>query len=220
MKNSLLSASILSADFSNLKDSILQCEDADCDWIHIDVMDGHFVPNITMGPFIVETCKRITRLPLDVHLMIEKPELHIESFIKSGASNVTIHIENNPNVHRTLQQIRNLGANPGIALNPGTPASAIASVIPFIDMVLVMTVNPGYSGQSFMPEMVAKIKEVAEMARSAQKPLRIEVDGGITPETLVPCQAAGANTFVAATAVFKHPAGISSGIAALRSVMN
>jgi ribulose-phosphate 3-epimerase len=213
----ILSASILSADFSALKDSIQQCEQAGCDWIHVDVMDGHFVPNITMGPFIVETCRKITDLPLDVHLMIEKPELIIESFIKSGATNVTIHIENNPNVTRTLEQIRKLGANPGIALNPGTPAASIASVLPLVDMALVMTVNPGYSGQAFMPQMVEKIKTVTEISKVLDHDMKIEVDGGITSETLPLCHQAGASVFVAATAIFKHPGGIRAGIDELRA---
>jgi ribulose-phosphate 3-epimerase len=217
MKSNLISASILSADFGNLKDSIHQCEQAGCDWIHVDVMDGHFVPNITMGPFIVETCKKLTALPLDVHLMIEKPELIIESFVKSGANMLTIHVENNPNVHRTLQQIRSLGAFPGIALNPGTPVSSIESLIPFVDMVLVMTVNPGFSGQSFLPEMTDKISAIAKMAKDQKKSLKIEVDGGITAETLPLCKKAGADVFVAATAIFKHPSGIQAGIDRLRS---
>jgi ribulose-phosphate 3-epimerase len=218
MKPFLLSASILSADFANLEHAIRQCEEAGVDWIHIDVMDGHFVPNITMGPFIVETCKRITKLPLDVHLMIQKPELLIESFISSGADNVTVHIEGNPTILRTIQQIRKLGANPGISLNPGTPASAIESVIPYVDMTLVMTVNPGFSGQSCMPEMAEKIKEVAALARSLNSTMKIEVDGGITSQTLPLCLNAGANVFVAATAIFKHPAGIRAGVAALRAI--
>jgi ribulose-phosphate 3-epimerase len=216
MKPILLSASILSADFGYLRDALQQCEQAGCDWIHIDVMDGHFVPNITMGPFIVETCKKITSLPLDVHLMIEKPELIIDSFIKSGANHLTIHGENNPNVMRTLQQIRKLGAVPGIALNPGTPASVIDPLIPYVDMTLVMTVNPGFSGQAFMPDMVSKIAAVREMAESQNKTLLIEVDGGMTSETLPQCRKAGADVFVAATAIFKHPSGIKAGIDELR----
>lgn len=213
----ILSASILSADFSNLHDAIRQCEQAGCDWIHIDVMDGHFVPNITMGPFIVETCKRITKLPLDVHLMIEKPELIVESFVNSGADHLTIHPEKNPNVLRTLQLIRKLGAAPGIALNPGTPASAAEPLIPFIDILLVMTVNPGFSGQTFMPQMVSKIETVRNMAAAQKSSLTIEVDGGITSETLPACQKAGAKAFVAATAIFKHQTGIRAGIDELRA---
>jgi ribulose-phosphate 3-epimerase len=216
MANNLLSASILSADFSALGDAIHQCESAGCDWIHIDVMDGHFVPNITMGPFIVETCKRITSLPLDVHLMIDNSEEFVEPFIKAGASNVSIHIENNSNILRTLQVIRTLGAHPGVVLNPGTPASSIESVLPFVDMVLIMTVNPGFSGQKFIPQMAAKISEVRKMADKLDTGIRLEVDGGITAETIGQCASAGADTFVTATAVFKHANGINAGIKELR----
>lgn len=219
MKPDLISASILSADFSKLKESIAQCEEAGCDWIHIDVMDGHFVPNITMGPFIVEAVKKMTKLPLDVHLMIEKPELLADSFISSGADNLTIHIENNPNAYRTLKQISKLGAKPGIALNPATPVSALESILEFAEMVLVMTVNPGYSGQVFIPQMTRKIKLVAEMAQKLNPSLLIEVDGGITGETLPSCHTAGANAFVAATAIFKHPSGIQTGVKELRRSM-
>jgi ribulose-phosphate 3-epimerase len=219
MKN-IISASILSADFGNLADAIRQCEQAGCDWIHVDVMDGHFVPNITMGPFIVETCKRITSLPLDVHLMIEKPENFIEPFRKAGADRLTVHIEGNPSIRATLLRIRELGAKPGIALNPETPASTIEPVLDLVDMVLVMTVHPGYSGQSFMPEAAEKISIVAALAaRNGFAPL-IQVDGGITSTTFPQCQKAGANAIVAATAIFKHPDGIKAGIDELRSVMD
>lgn len=219
MKPFLISASILSADFGHLADQIRLAEAAGVDWIHIDVMDGHFVPNITMGPFIVETCKRLTRLPLDVHLMIEKPENIVESFITSGADIVTIHVEKNPNVHRTLQQIRTLGAKAGITLNPGTPASAIESLLPFVDMALVMTVNPGFSGQTFISQMTEKIATIAGMAQASNPALNIQVDGGITSQTLPACLEAGANVFVAATAIFKHPSGIQIGTEELRQSM-
>jgi ribulose-phosphate 3-epimerase len=216
MANNFLSVSILSADFAALGNEIAQCESAGVDWIHVDVMDGHFVPNITMGPFIVETCRRITQLPLDVHLMIDSPELLVESFIQAGATNLTIHIEKNANVMRTLQQIRTLGAHAGIAINPGTTAASIEAVLPYVDLVLVMTVNPGFSGQKFIPEMVAKIAAVKTLITKQNNPIRLEVDGGITSETIVPCLNAGANTFVAATAIFKHPKGIAAGIQELR----
>jgi ribulose-phosphate 3-epimerase len=182
-------------------------------------MDGHFVPNISMGPFVVETCRRITKLPIDVHLMIENSERYVESFIKAGSSNVTIHIENNPNIMRTLQQIRALGAHPGVAINPGTSAASLESVIPFVDIVLVMTVNPGFSGQIFMPEMVSKIASVNNLAKSLDHPIRIEVDGGITAETIKPCAEAGADTFVAATSIFKYSNGIQVGVNELRSAL-
>jgi len=219
MTNNIISASILSADFSALGNAISQCEAANCEWIHIDVLDGHFAPNISMGPFIVETCHRITRLPLDVHLMIDNPDTFIAAFISAGATNVTVHIENNQNIMRTLQLIRSLGAHPSIAINPGTPASAIESIMPFIDMALVMSVSPGFSGQKFIPEMAQKIAAVKAMAEAQNHPLIVEVDGGITAATIKECSLAGATAFVAATAIFKHPAGIQAGISDLRNAL-
>jgi len=212
-----ISASILSADFANLTDQIRQAESAGVDWIHVDVMDGAFVPNITMGPFIVETIHRITRLPLDVHLMIENPDHHIEAFAQAGASNLTVHIENTPNIHRTLTEIENLGCHPCIALNPGTPANRLEAIIPYVDMVLVMTVNPGFSGQKHIPEMVAKVIQVKRMLADQNRLARIEVDGGITAANLPVLVDAGANTIVSATSVFKYPGGIAAGVQALRS---
>jgi len=213
----ILSASILSADFSDLRNQILSAERAGADWMHVDVMDGHFVPNITMGAFMVETMRRITSLPLDVHLMIEQPERHIAAFVKAGASYVSVHIEGNPNIHRTLQCLRTLGAHPGIVLNPGTPASAVQAVLPFVDYVLVMTVDPGFSGGEFIPEMAAKVTEVRQMLSRINSSALIEVDGGITASTLPVMQAAGADIFVAATAIFKHPDGIEAGVRNLRT---
>ena len=219
MNKILLSSSILSADFSKLADQIKEAEDAGVDWIHIDVMDGHFVPNITMGPFIVETCRRISNLPLDVHLMIEKPENHIKAFANAGASTISIHVENNPNIVRTLQEIRSLGSKPGIVLNPGTPASAITALLNFFDMILLMTVNPGFSGQKFIPEIVQKITEVDHLLDTIENKPLIEVDGGITKDTITSTYAAGARVFVAATSIFKYPDGIAAGIQILRQAV-
>lgn len=213
----IISPSILSADFSILHQELSSIEKAGADWVHIDVMDGHFVPNITMGPFIVEHCKKMCSLPLDVHLMIEKPENHIASFAAAGASWLTIHIENNPNVYRTLQTIRELGVHPAIAINPGTPAHAIQNVIELVDMVLVMTVNPGFSGQKHIPGLQQKVNEVRSFCQNIARSIYVQVDGGITKETLPAMAAAGADSFVAATAIFKHPGGIAAGIAELRS---
>ena len=217
MATILLSSSILSADFSQLGNQIREVEEAGVDWIHIDVMDGHFVPNITMGPFIVEHCRKLTTLPIDVHLMIEKPELHIDSFSNAGANHLSIHIENNPNVYRTLEAIRANHVKPGIVLNPGTPASSITSVIHLVDIILVMTVNPGFSGQKFIPDVVSKISQVREMLITQHSKALIQVDGGITEETLPLTYSAGARVFVSATSIFKYPQGIAAGIHCLRS---
>ncbi|WKZ46996.1 MAG: ribulose-phosphate 3-epimerase [Anaerolineales bacterium] len=220
MKKLLLAPSILSADFTRLGEELAACESAKADWIHIDVMDGHFVPNITMGPFIVEVCKRATKLPLDVHLMIEKPERHLEAFAKAGASHIIVHIEACPHIHRTLQQIQALGCKAGVALNPGTPVGAIDAVLDEADQVLVMSVNPGYSGQKFISSTVAKVRKIRKKLDALKSPARLEVDGGIDAETLPKMKKAGATVFVAATAIFKHPRGTKAGIKALRAAIN
>lgn len=212
----LLAPSILSADFTRLGEELAACESANADWIHIDVMDGHFVPNITMGPFIVEACKRVTKLPLDVHLMIEKSERHLESFAKAGADNITVHVEACPHIHRTIQHIHSLGCTAGVALNPGTPSAAIDAVAGDADLILVMSVNPGYSGQKFITSTVAKVKEIRRKLNALKSSAHIEVDGGIDVETLPKMKKAGADVFVAATAVFKHPKGTKAGIKALQ----
>ena len=179
-------------------------------------MDGHFVPNITMGPFIVEACKRVAKLSLDVHLMIEKPERHLEAFAKAGASNITVHVETCPHLHRTLQQIKSLGCKAGVALNPGTPSAAIDAVLSEADLVLVMSVNPGYSGQKYISSTVSKVSDIRKKLDALNSPAWLEVDGGIDAETLPKMKNAGATVFVAATAVFKHPQGTEAGIKALQ----
>jgi len=215
----VISPSILAADFSRLGEEIRACENAGADWIHIDVMDGHFVPNLTMGPVVVEACKRTTRLPLDVHLMIEKPEHLLDAFARAGARHLNIHMETCPHLHRTLQQIRSLGVKPGVALNPATPAAMVEPVLHMVDVVLVMTVNPGFSGQEFIPEVLPKIAQLRKMLDALGSPARIEVDGGASEITLPDLIAAGADAFVAGNAVFKHTEGIAAGIAALRTAM-
>ncbi len=222
----ILAPSILSADFTRLGEEIAACEAAGADWLHIDVMDGHFVPNITMGPFIVEACKRVTKLPLDVHLMIEKPEGLLEAFAKAGANHLTVHVETCPHLHRTLEFIKSLGCTAGVTLNPGTPIGAIKSVLHLADLVLVMSVDPGFSGGKFVPESFARVAEVRKrldaLVRKRLDALGssawLEVDGGVNAETLQKLKAAGANAFVAATAVFKHPQGIATGIKILREI--
>lgn len=215
----LLSSSILSADFGFLADQIRQVEQAGVDMIHIDVMDGVFVPNITMGPFIVETCRRLTSLPLDVHLMIENPDRHLDAFASAGASVLSVHVENTPHIFRTLEAVQSLRCKAGIVLNPGTPANSIEAVIPLLDQVLVMTVNPGFSGQEFIPATVNKITQVRDMLADHGSTAQIEVDGGITEQTLPTVVQAGARIIVAATAIFKHPKGIAAGVRALRAAV-
>jgi len=219
MKQYVISTSILSADFTRLGEEIAACEKAGADWLHVDVMDGHFVPNITMGPFIVQTCRRVTKLPLDVHLMIEKPERYIEAFAKAGASGLTVHVETCPDLLSTLKQIKSLGCWAGIVLNPPTPVSAIEPFLGEADLVLVMSVNPGYSGQKFMPETISKVASVRKQLDIINSSAWLEVDGGINHDTLLLMKKAGATAFVAATAVFKYPEGTQAGIKSLRDVI-
>ena len=219
MKHYVISTSILSADFTRLGQEIAACEAAGADWLHVDVMDGHFVPNITMGPFIVQTCRRVTKLPLDVHLMIEKPERYIETFAKAGASGLTVHVETCPDLLSTLKQIKSLGCWAGIVLNPPTPVSAIEPFLGEADLVLVMSVNPGYSGQKFMPETISKVASVRKQLDIINSSAWLEVDGGINHDTLPLMKKAGATAFVAATAVFKYPEGTQAGIRSLREVI-
>jgi ribulose-phosphate 3-epimerase len=211
-----ISTSILSADFSRLGAQISEAEAAGADWIHVDVMDGHFVPSLTMGPFIVEACRSITGLPLDVHLMVEQPEALLDAFAKAGSSLISVHVEACPHLHRTLQSIRQLGCLAGVVLNPGTPAVLVEPVLHLVDLVLVMSVNPGASGQSFIPEVLPKVTEIRQMLDRVNPQAVIEIDGGITPETLPAALKAGVQVFVTAYAVFKNPAGIAAGIRALR----
>lgn len=215
-KRYIIAPSILSADFLRLGEAIAACEAAGADWIHVDVMDGHFVPNLTMGPLIVEACRRATKLPLDVHLMIAQPERHLESFAKAGASTLTVHVETCPHLHRTLQQIKSLGCQAGVALDPGTSLGAIEPVLYLADLLLVMSVNPGFAGQAFIAEMVPKVAEARRRLDALGSSAWLEVDGGITVETLPLMRQAGAMAFVAANAIFQHPQGIAAGIRALR----
>ena len=211
-KNYLLSPSILSADFTQLGDQMEQAENAGADWFHIDVMDGHFVPNLSMGPAIVSACNKATNLPLDVHLMIEEPERYLENFADAGASTITVHIETCPDMDKTQKMIRDLGCKAGITLNPGTKAETIEPYLKNVDLVLVMSVNPGFSGQSFMPEVLPKIRQLRQMLDAINPEVPIEVDGGINPDTIRQTFDHGARVFVAASAIFKHPQGIQAGI--------
>jgi ribulose-phosphate 3-epimerase len=217
-KDYKISSSILSADFTQLGQQINVAEKAGVDWIHVDVMDGHFVPNLTMGPVVIRACRQATQLPLDVHLMIESPENLLEEFAKAGSSNLTVHVETCPNLHRTIQTIHELGCKAGVVLNPGTPAVMVEPVLHMIDLVLVMSVNPGYSGQTFLPEILPKLEQLHHMLEKVNPQADLEVDGGIDSETLPLVLNAGANVIVAAHAIFDYPGGIAAGIRQLRSL--
>ncbi len=197
-----IAPSILSADFARLEEEIKAVEQAGADYIHIDVMDGHFVPNITVGPMIVEAVRRVTDLPLDVHLMISDPDSYIDSFAEAGANILTVHAEAVTHLHRTIQYIRYKGVSPGVSLNPATPLNALEYVLNDLDMVLIMSVNPGFGGQKFIPEVVPKISSLREMIKKRDLETEIEIDGGIGPETIALVSSAGAEVFVAGSAIF------------------
>jgi len=213
----LIAPSILSADFARLGEEVQAIEAAGADWIHVDVMDGHFVPNITIGPDVVTALRRRANKPLDVHLMISPVDPYLEAFAAAGADHIIVHVEAGPHIHRSLQAVRTLGKKAGVVLNPGTSESAIEHVIDLVDLILVMSVNPGFGGQKFIPDATQKIRRLRAMAGA--RPIDIEVDGGITPETAAAVVAAGANVLVAGTAVFKggNPEAYRANIAALRN---
>ncbi len=210
-----IAPSILSADFTCLGKELSAVENAGADWIHIDVMDGRFVPNITYGPIIVQACKRVTSLPLDVHLMIEKPEAIIPDFAKAGADYISVHAETCPHLHRTLQQIRELGVKPGVALNPATPLSCIEYIADQLDFVLIMSVNPGFGGQKFIESSIEKIKALSDLLAKKNPFAIIQVDGGINADTIASVARAGASCFVAGSAIF-NTSDYNDTIAALR----
>ncbi|TRZ35696.1 ribulose-phosphate 3-epimerase [Niallia circulans] len=197
-----IAPSILSADFAKLGEEIKDVERGGADYIHVDVMDGHFVPNITIGPLIVSAIRPITTLPLDVHLMIENPDQYIPAFAKAGADIITVHAEACPHLHRTLQLIKEHGVKPGVVLNPSTPVEMIKHVIEDVEMVLLMTVNPGFGGQAFIPSVLPKITEVRKLADQFNPGLEIEVDGGVNEQTAMLCKEAGANVLVAGSFIY------------------
>ncbi|OED32718.1 ribulose-phosphate 3-epimerase [Planococcus maritimus] len=197
-----IAPSILAADFAKLGQEVQEVEKAGADWIHIDVMDGHFVPNITMGPIVVDALRPLTKLPLDVHLMIENADRYIEDFAKAGADYITVHVEACPHLHRTVQLIRSFGVKPGVVLNPHTPIETIQHVLEDIDLVLFMTVNPGFGGQKFIHSVVPKVAALSQLINDKGLSVEIQIDGGINEETIVPCAEAGANVFVAGSAIF------------------
>lgn len=219
MKPYIIAPSILAADLSQLGDQVRQAMEAGADWIHVDVMDGQFVPNISFGPSIVKTVRQVTDLPLDVHLMIVEPEKHLQAFADAGADMLTVHYETCPHIHRTLQTIRDLGVSPGITINPGTPVTDLRELTHDFEHVLLMTVNPGFGGQSFIPTMLDKIQRTRALLDATGSKAMIQVDGGIDQNTIFGCYEAGADNFVAGSSVFKHPEGIAAGIAALRTAL-
>ncbi|WP_339249627.1 ribulose-phosphate 3-epimerase [Sporosarcina sp. FSL W8-0480] len=197
-----IAPSILAANFSRLAEEVKEVEAAGAELIHIDVMDGHFVPNITMGPIVVEALRPVTDLPLDVHLMIENPDTYIEQFAKAGADYITVHVEACRHLHRTIQLIRSFGVKPGVVLNPHTPIEHILHILEDVDLVLFMTVNPGFGGQKFIHSVVPKVKQLADIIKEKGLNIEIEIDGGINEETIIPCAEAGATIFVAGSAIY------------------
>jgi ribulose-phosphate 3-epimerase len=214
-----LAPSILSCDFGRLAEEIGAAAAAGADWIHVDVMDGRFVPNITLGPAITAAARRATDLPLDVHLMVESPERHLDAFADAGADVITVHAEACTHLHRTLQRIRELGARAGVAINPATPLDSLVEVVPCIDLLLVMSVNPGYGGQAYIPTSTEKVRRGRALLDRAGSAADLEVDGGVDAGNAATLAAAGATVLVAGSAVFSHPAGVGGGLRALRDAL-
>jgi ribulose-phosphate 3-epimerase len=204
-RNVLISPSLLSADFTRLAEEVAAVEEGGADWLHVDVMDGHFVPNITIGPMIVDALKKVASRPLDVHLMISNPERYIEAFAQAGADVLTVHPEVDPHLHRTVNRIRELGVKAGAALNPSTGLHAVEHVLPDLDVVMIMTVNPGFGGQTFIPTMLPKIRDLRGRLDHLGETTLIEVDGGVNARNAGSLAAAGANVLVAGSAVFGNP---------------
>lgn len=200
-----LSPSILSADFGQLQQEVMKIEASGCEYLHVDVMDGHFVPNLTIGPLVLEALKGRTRLVKDVHLMIEHPDRYIEAFVKAGADIVTVHQEASVHLHRTIQLIKSLGAKAGVSLNPATPVSVLEDILPELDLVLIMSVNPGFGGQAFIPQSLEKIARLSAMVEARGLSLEIEVDGGIKADNVAEVVKAGADVIVAGSALFGAP---------------
>lgn len=197
-----IAPSILAANFAKLGEEVAEVEKAGADWIHIDVMDGHFVPNISFGAVVMDAIRPLTKLPFDVHLMIENADRYIEDFAKAGADYITVHVEASPHLHRTIQLIRSFGVKPGVVLNPHTPVEAILPILEDIDLVLFMTVNPGFGGQKFIESVLPKVEQLAAIIKEKGLDIDIEIDGGINEETIVACAKAGANVFVAGSAIY------------------
>ncbi len=214
-RETVIAPSILSADFGKLGEEIAAVEKGGADWIHVDVMDGHFVPNITIGPLVVEGARKYTKLPLDVHLMIENADKYVYDFAKAGADIITVHVEACPHLHRTVALIKEYGKKAGVSLNPSTSLATLEHILPDVDMVLIMSVNPGFGGQSFIPEALDKTRKLKEMIDERGLDIDIEMDGGIKPDNAADVRAAGVNALVAGSAIFKS-SDYATAIAAIR----
>lgn len=214
----IISASILNCDFRNLGSELQKAEQAGVDWFHMDIIDGHFAPNLTFGPNIVSICNEITDLPLDTHLMIRDPDKFIEAFAKAGSDYISVHIEGNPNIHRTLQMINSLGKKAGIVVNPGTPIESVYAVLHMVSHVLLMTVNPGFGGQIFIPEILMKMEKLSAEIKFRGLDVKIEVDGGINNKTAKSAINSGANILVAGTYIFRNKIGVEEAVRSLKDL--
>lgn len=214
-----IAASVLSADFARLGEQIREAEAAGVEWVHIDVMDGHFVPNLTFGPPVIKSLRPVSKLPFDVHLMIERPEPSIPDYVKAGANLVTVHVETCPHLHRTIQQIRSLAVKAGVSLNPATPLDSVAPILGDVDLVLIMSVNPGFGGQSYIEASTARIVRLREMLESTGSGAELEVDGGINQDTIGEVVDAGASVVVVGSGIYNDSASVAQNVADLRGLL-
>lgn len=215
----IINASILNADFANLQDQLDQATQGGIDWLHLDIMDGHFVPNISMGPSMARICRNISDLPMDAHLMITNPNDFIPAFADAGVDLISVHVEGDAHIHRTLQNIKKNNCKAGIVLNPGTPASAVSEVMDMVDLILVMSVNPGFGGQKFIPSTLTKIAQLKKMISEQKHDIYLQVDGGVNAATLPAVLKAGANSFVIGSAIFRNEKSITDSAKELKTII-